>query len=818
MKRLFTIVLLLICFLGANADEVVDVEIDYTTVTSDAWYGGWRSESAAERVSVVPGEGIYFQSEEATDPFYDVQFQLPGVPVSSLDSDATYTITIKIKGSVEQSIRGYFSGSDEFVDIPVANDWQTLTFSGCKDNPNAHYFASSGSLLIQCGNYVGDWTISYIKISHEEGGDSQLYFNYIKKGKVAELIQNPNKYKGTVIIPSKVTHEGVKYTVTKIAENAFNDCSGLTSVTIPNSVTSIASYAFKDCSGLTSVTIPNSVTSIGSYAFNNCSGLTSITIPNSVTSIGWGAFVDCSSLTSVFIPNSVTFIVDHAFEDCSGLTSVTIPNSVTSIGSSAFNGCSDLTSVTIPNSVTSIGSRAFSYCSGMTSVTIPNSVTSIGWGAFADCSSLTSVTIPNSVTSIVAGVFEYCSGLTSVTIPNSVTSIGEYAFAYCSGLTSITIGSGIKYIYNQAFANCPELTDVYCYAENVPSTNVDAFEGSYIEYATLHVPKGCIGAYKDVKPWKNFKSIVEIVDAKVELNKTEANIEKGKTLTLKATITPSDLADKSVTWKSSNKKVATVSSSGKVKGVKVGTATITCTSNATGLKATCTVNVVNGLVTLNKTEACVQKGKTMTLKATVTPKTLADKSVTWKSSDTKIATVTKAGKVKGVKYGTATIACTSVATGAKATCQVTVGKVVVSISEVSIKKSRGITLEATVYPEDLADKSVTWKSSDKSIATVDKEGRVKGIKAGTATITCTSVATGLKGTCTVTVLSNSEARSMIGDDDELTGLKELESSAAAEPFDVYDLSGRKVLHQVTSLDGLSDGIYIVNGKKILKKK
>ena len=300
------------------------------------------------------------------------------------------------------------------------------------------------------------------------------------------------------------------------------------------------------------------------------------------------------------------------------------------------------------------------------------------------------------------------------------------------------------------------------------------------------MPKGCLDAYKAVNPWKNFQSIEEIVDAKVELNKTEATIEKGKTLKLKATITPSDLADKGVTWKSSNKKVATVSSSGKVKGVKAGTATITCTSNATGLKATCKVTVVNGLVTLNKTEAYVQKGKTMTLKATVTPETLTDKSVTWESSDKKIATVTKAGKVKGVKYGTATITCTSVATGAKATCQVTVGKVVIGTSEVTIKKSR-----ETI--------------------------RVKGIKAGTATITCTSVATGLKGTCTVTVLSNSEARSMIGDDDELTDIKELESSAVIEPFDVYDLSGRKVLHQVTSLDGLSEGIYIVNGKKILKK-
>ena len=173
MKKLFTIVYLLTYILGANADEVVDVEIDYTTVTSDAWNGGWRSESAAERVSVIPGKGIYFLSEEATDPFYDVQFQLPGIKQGELDSDASYTITIKIKGSVEQSIKGYFSGSDESVDIPIANDWQTLSFSGCQDNPNANYFASSGSLLLQCGNYVGDWMISYIKISHEEGGDSQ---------------------------------------------------------------------------------------------------------------------------------------------------------------------------------------------------------------------------------------------------------------------------------------------------------------------------------------------------------------------------------------------------------------------------------------------------------------------------------------------------------------------------------------------------------------------------------------------------------------------------------------------------------------------
>ena len=148
------------------------------------------------------------------------------------------------------------------------------------------------------------------------------------------------------------------------------------------------------------------MTSIGSSAFSLCSGLTSVTIPNSVTSIGGGAFYNCSGLTSVTIPNSVTSIGDNVFRECSGLTSVTIPNSVTSIGGSAFDGCSGLTSVTIPNSVTSIGNFAFADCSGLTSVTIPNSVTSIGNYAFYYCKGLTSVTIPNSVTSIGDEAFD----------------------------------------------------------------------------------------------------------------------------------------------------------------------------------------------------------------------------------------------------------------------------------------------------------------------------------------------------------------------------------------------------------------------------
>ena len=373
-----------------------------------------------------------------------------------------------------------------------------------------------------------------------------------------------NKYVGNIIIPESITYSGATYSVTSIGDYAFSSCSGLTSVTIPNSVTSIGYRAFYGCSGLTSVTIPNSVTSIGVRAFEGCSGLTSVTIGNSVTSIGSSAFSGCSGLTSVTIGNSVTTIGDSAFSGCSGLTSVTIPNSVTSIGGGAFFGCSGLTSVTIGNSVTSIGIAAFRGCSGLTSVIIPNSVTSIGKYAFADCSGLTSVVvdknngtydsrdncnaiietstnklvvgcknsiIPNSVTSIGRYAFRNCSGLTSVTIGNSVTTIGYFAFYNCSGLTSVTIGNSVTTIGDYAFSGCSGLTSVtignsvtsigkYVFwgcsgltklvslAVEPPTCDNGTFKEVDKTTCQLLVPEESINKYKTADQWKEFLNIL----------------------------------------------------------------------------------------------------------------------------------------------------------------------------------------------------------------------------------------------------------------------------------------------------------------------
>lgn len=134
------------------------------------------------------------------------------------------------------------------------------------------------------------------------------------------------------------------------------------------------------------------VTIIYTNAFEGCTSLTSVTIPDSVTGICPSAFSECSSLTSITIPDSVTYIHPFAFSMCSSLTGITIPDGVTTIDQYTFWGCTSLTSVTIPDSVKSIGDGAFSKCTSLTSVTIPDGVTTIGKYAFQECTSLTDIT------------------------------------------------------------------------------------------------------------------------------------------------------------------------------------------------------------------------------------------------------------------------------------------------------------------------------------------------------------------------------------------------------------------------------------------
>ena len=380
---------------------------------------------------------------------------------------------------------------------------------------NNRYSISIRHALMLLVLLLGFPSWGYARETFEQDG---VKYSVVDYGSTRECVEvaGLSEASQVVVIPRSVG----RYKVIAIGALAFRDCSGLTSVTIPESVTSIGADAFQDCSGLTSITIPESVTSIGEAAFSGCSGLTSVTIPESVTSIGNYAFAACSGLTSITIPESVTSIGQGAFDYCLSLTSVTIPEGVTSMDYGAFWGCSGLTSVTILEGVTSIGEKAFAYCSGLTSVTIPESVTSIGDGAFVGCSSLTSLAIPNSVTTIGEQAFAYCSGLTSVTIPEDVTSIGSSAFERCSSLTSVSISGNVTSIGENAFKGSSSLTS-FSIPKSVTTIGKAAFKDcAALQSIQIHPEriesignKAFWGCSSLTSPWEFLNSNMTIADS-----------------------------------------------------------------------------------------------------------------------------------------------------------------------------------------------------------------------------------------------------------------------------------------------------------------
>ena len=283
-----------------------------------------------------------------------------------------------------------------------------------------------------------------------------------------------------------------------IDDEAFANCTQLTSVIIPSSVTFIAYESFWNCSSLTSVTIPSSVTTIGDEAFYDCSSLTSVTIPGSVTTIGYEAFSDCSSLTSIIIPNGVTTIGYDAFHGCSSLTSVTIPSTVTTMIGNLFPNCPALASITVEAGNTVYDSRdncnaiietaTNTLIAGCKNTVIPNTVTTIGGSAFYSCTGLTSITIPSGVSTIGHSAFNSCNGLTSITIPGTVTSIGSSAFSGCSGLTEMTV-----------LATTPPTLGTNAFL-NVPTS------------IPVNVPCGTKAAYQAAAGWSAFTNFVDPCD------------------------------------------------------------------------------------------------------------------------------------------------------------------------------------------------------------------------------------------------------------------------------------------------------------------
>jgi len=247
----------------------------------------------------------------------------------------------------------------------------------------------------------------------------------------------------------------------------------------------------------------------------------------------------------------------------------------------------------------------------------------------------------------------------------------------------------------------------------------------------------------------------------VSLSESELSLTEGETESLSATLKPENATDKSVEWSSSDDKIATVDQSGKVSAIKAGSATITVTTKDGAKKSTCKVTVNAKIIAvesveLNKTAATIKTGASETLIATVKPENANDKSVTWTTSDDKIATVDQSGKVSAIKAGSATITVTTKDGAKKSTCKVTVEDIALtgislSPSASTMKIGQTVTLTVSYTPSDATNKEVTWNSGKPDVASVDQSGKVTAVAPGSSQIVATSKDGGLKAVCNVTV-------------------------------------------------------------------
>ena len=385
-----------------------------------------------------------------------------------------------------------------------------------------------------------------------------------KTVKVSGYVTEPE---GILEIPATVSYNGTDYGVTGIGYLAFNRCSKLTEVTIPNSVDNLETYAFSFCSGLTKVTLLGSVTNIGSSVFQSNTSLKQVTIGDGVTQIGENMFAYCTSLTEVTIPNSVTSIGNRAFQECNALTTVTIGENVTSIGEYAFWKCS-ITEVVIPDNVTDIENAAFQGASALTRVTLGKSVSSIGDNAFNDCPNVAEMTVKAEVPPTLglgaltgidvsipvyvpikavndykaADIWKQFGNLQAIsfTVDNlkynitdesnktpegkleipatvnidgadySVTQIGNNAFYQCHEITELIIGKNVSSIGEYGFYDCRNIEKMTVHAITPPTVGTYGLASIPTNIPVIYVYKEAMEAYKVANEWKQFSNWKEI--------------------------------------------------------------------------------------------------------------------------------------------------------------------------------------------------------------------------------------------------------------------------------------------------------------------
>mgnify|MGYP000311366305 CR=1 FL=1 len=396
-----------------------------------------------------------------------------------------------------------------------------------------------------------------------------IYYDIVN-GK-AVVVSGDVSYSGDVVIPETVEYDGQHYVVDSIGEWAFNSCSGLMSVKLPEKLRAIGSLAFTDCYGLTSISFPVSLKVIGSGAFQNCEGLTSVVFPEGLTAVGDGAFYGCDKLDSLSFPASMKMINWTAFCthrgnygnscSCEHIRYVDVKdlhtwmNSVRYIGreqnpgfhlyfpkAHLYIGGKLLTHVVIPGDVTEIKPYTFSGMDCIKTVSMQKGVENVGILAFSGCRNLSSVSFSEGLKEISSNAFKNCASLSSVFFSEGLEKIDNYAFENCGSLTSVAFPEGLTEIEERAFYGCDKL-DSLSFPASMKAINWTAFctyRGNYGDSCSCeHIRYVNV---KDLHTWINSVRYVKLEYGSPHLYFPKAHLYMGGKL-LTHVVIPDDIAE-----------------------------------------------------------------------------------------------------------------------------------------------------------------------------------------------------------------------------------------------------------------------------------
>lgn len=527
--------------------------------------------------------------------------------------------------------------------------------------------------------------------------------------------------------------------ITTLGEGGFMKHPNLTTVTIEGKLDSVSMCAFEYCPQLKSVTFSKGVSTIKGSAFIHCNNLSEINISQGSTTIDSQAFLDCENLSTINIADGASNVGEFAFMNCSKLSNITFSDSATTIGKGAFYGCKSLSTVRLSQNLTVINDDTFHDCINLTNITIPEKVNKIGNQAFLRCSKLKNIKFPTTLKTIGQLAFTECGNLESIEIPASVTAIGKQGFINCANLSMVTISKGATNIASNTFKGCTNLLTIrYTGTQN-------EWKDLNIELPDVLTAQVLQQVYCNYTP--NHKH--DYVDYTIGGKPCSRCSVCGDWKTNSNTPTPSPSGEKEHKWSGwKTISVATV-----FKGAVQKRTCSTC-----GKSETRTGSKLKPAIQINATSFPL-KIKQATTAFKVTGLAKGDSVASWKSSNTKIVKVS--GKANGSnkitagkKTGKAVITIT-LKSGLTKKISVTVQKKAVTAKKITsipkklnLKTKKKAVLKPVLNPITCTNK-VTYKTSNKKVATINSKGQITAKKKGKAVITVKAGKKTVK--CTITV-------------------------------------------------------------------